>query len=127
MKLITPALLALTLSACGTTDQDWGGYVHEYALKAEMQRGTLHEIPRICFSACTIWADQMGHWACLGPKSQLGFHQMYEPRTGFSRPPYSPTLDAALPNPLPRKSGWWMDRQTALQFWPECPAADHRR
>jgi hypothetical protein len=121
--LFVGTLIGLYLASKATgRDRDWGGWVHEYAAAGDTIKasGVMWEIPRVCFSACTVKADRARPYACLGPKSQMGFHQQYDPTDGFTRPPYSADLDYALPNPLPRKSGWWMPREVALKFWKEC-------
>jgi len=127
MNLIPSTLCALLLVGCASTT-DYGGYVHSYADAGRAIRasGQMWQIPRICYSACTVKADLARPYACLGRKSQLGFHAVLnglwvtDPR--FI---YSPDLAAALPGELPRAAhdvsrAHWMPRDQALKFWKEC-------
>lgn len=136
---IIAAMCAVSLSGCATYEM--GGDVAEHRLAGDriLTQRTMWEIPPVCFSACTIKADRARPYACLGPKSKLGFHSVQLYGGGRSTDPwayYSADLASVVRMPIlplvytqmagrtfwndDLSRAYWMPREIALKFWPEC-------
>jgi len=137
LRAIITCTLILWLGGCVST-MDLGGDTNRYSVSgyeiAAAKR--MWQIPDVCFSACTMKAAFARPYACLGPRTELGFHAVRLHRGGLfdqnARRYYPadlanflsdrgglPITNSPSPAPVPR-GAYWMSRETALKFWPAC-------